>query len=460
MTTLLGLILALQVAEASLTGRITDSSGSPLPSVRILLAGSEGSVSGETDAQGSFVLKGLRRGASYHYFIRDDVHFQVQGDWNGEARLDRMMVEATLLSGRVVDANGEPVGDARLGFAHVSKGSGGGGGSPFKTGPDGRFLARVPSRDTNRVLLNANGFLALEREISLEKDGAIVREMDLGTLRLERGRRARGRVVDGATGLPLGGARLTYQESQDPAGDFHPRLDRERVTSAGDGVFEFRAIPPDADLSLLVEKDGYARRVLTLPRDESDPVEVAMTVGGRVEVTVCGSPAEISRSVVDVEVPGTPTPFFSRPLDADGRYVFENVTPGRVFVLRSWRAGDGVMTSGMASDSRSEVRVEEGTTSRARIACGVTPVAGIVFVDGKPAADVLISVTTGRVGRGVSALTDAAGHFEVRVDVAGSYSAWAVSPRLVSREPCAVPDAGRSDCVFELRSPASKETRP
>jgi hypothetical protein len=228
------------------------------------------------------------------------------------------------------------------------------------------------------------------------------------------------------------------------------------LTSAEDGAFEFQAIPQDAAVNLLVEKDGFARLLRPLSRNETAPVEVVMTAGGRIEVKVCGSPAEISRSVVDVEVPGLPTPIFNRPLDAEGGYVFENVTPGKVLVLRSWRVQDGFMVSAAASDGRTEVTVEEGATSRARIACGPIPVAGVVFVDGRPAAGVVVSVTTGRMGRGVSALTDSAGRFQARLDVPGNYSASVSSLRLFSRETCAVPDGGRPDCIFELRAPSSK----
>jgi hypothetical protein len=75
--------------------------------------------------------------------------------------------------------------------------------------------------------------------------------VDLGTVRLTKGRSVRGRVVDEVTGLPLGGARFQVESDGEEEGET-----LAQGFSAQDGTFELPALERRSFL-LTVTQETY-----------------------------------------------------------------------------------------------------------------------------------------------------------------------------------------------------------
>ncbi|NBD08441.1 carboxypeptidase regulatory-like domain-containing protein [Corallococcus sp. c25j21] len=75
--------------------------------------------------------------------------------------------------------------------------------------PDGRFAIPLPEDRTWHVTVSAKGFLGLERYIEMSPG----QDIDLGTVKLLRGRNVRFVVLDEATRAPLAGTRVSIELS-------------------------------------------------------------------------------------------------------------------------------------------------------------------------------------------------------------------------------------------------------
>lgn len=169
------------------------------------------------------------------------------------------------LSGRVVRADGTPVTHFRVR------------GTPVKSA-DGAF--RVPVEQAGRLHLRieAPDFAAHLREV----DVAPGEDVDLGEVRLEKGRRIHGLLVNAETSEPLQGALLRLRLADMPSDPRKPPV--LSVATAFDGTFSFE----EADsrpLVLEVEHNGY--RPLRQPVGAGDQLlELRLSRGARVDVTV------------------------------------------------------------------------------------------------------------------------------------------------------------------------------
>jgi protocatechuate 3,4-dioxygenase beta subunit len=196
-------------AEAALSGRITDSEGSPLrgaevravdPAWRDLRSGERVAVS---DQEGRWRLGSLRAG---RYILSASLPWQ-PGASQREAEAPAEGVGFVLggsgsLVGRVVEAgSGAPIGSFRLGLVPAVAGEG----APIPErefgDPDGAFLLEDMSPGTYVYRVRAAGYLAAGGSVRVESgvagEGLLIE--------LERGRSVLARVTD-TRGRPLPGA--------------------------------------------------------------------------------------------------------------------------------------------------------------------------------------------------------------------------------------------------------------
>ncbi|MGD2174868.1 MAG: carboxypeptidase regulatory-like domain-containing protein, partial [Candidatus Brocadiaceae bacterium] len=178
------------------------------------------------------------------------------------------------LRGRVTDAEGNPIADARvmLGadrFGLLREPS-------TNTDEEGRFAFDSVSPTVQTVTAYARGYAPDLRRVKVSAEAEPL------TFRLDRGHTIRGRVV-GPDGTPLEGAGVAADTWRDCRPNFwEARTDAE-------GRFEWNSAPPDAVL-FHVYKQGYmSKRDLTLTAREE---------GYRIQMQ---RPLEVSGTVTDAE---------------------------------------------------------------------------------------------------------------------------------------------------------------
>ena len=128
----------------TITGRFTDHTGAPVGGIQAVaseLTGSEAAGSDETDADGRYTITGLPLGLYRVDFDPDRSAFESYDDGYhhvpaGETvTVDRQLVQASVLRGRLVDAAGRPVprGEVAIGSSDYSE----------PLGADGRWSQKV-----------------------------------------------------------------------------------------------------------------------------------------------------------------------------------------------------------------------------------------------------------------------------------------------------------------------------
>ncbi|WP_164010971.1 MSCRAMM family protein [Pyxidicoccus trucidator] len=161
-------------------------------------------------------------------------------------------------------------------------------------GPDG---APIPSFQVNSFRINDEGGAFAypidslpSGELVFEAEGVAVRvlrlephegdgDLDLGVVRMSRGRALRGRVVDAETGQPLSEASL---ELFARANETSPGVYLQSIEE--DGTFEMPQVDLEA-FQVTATAEGYRRQRLT-PGPGQEELTVRMDPGARVEVTV------------------------------------------------------------------------------------------------------------------------------------------------------------------------------
>lgn len=270
---------------------------------------------------------------------------------------------------------------------------------------------------------------------------------------LEKTDSMRGKVVSAESGEPLADVMVALVTKADRLRlDHHVEFDSSfravdeftgiHATSGPDGAFEISqtapasAAPADTDLLLFRRGGGFhyipdAASVLT------DGVELPLPAAGTIEgqVTVAGEPVASTPVHVSWTAPGDQPMSYDLPFgfggqittDADGRFRFAGIGPGRYRVARV-RHFDG--PSGRSSMSTNfdaeEIVVLPGETVTHDFIrpAGHTISGQAVDADGKPAANCMINLTRSGVqsNQTDADMSDADGRFEFRHVQPGNYS--------------------------------------
>ncbi|WP_223643087.1 carboxypeptidase-like regulatory domain-containing protein [Corallococcus sp. EGB] len=143
---------------------------------------------------------------------------------------------------------------------------------------DGRFALPLPEDRTWQVTVSAKGFLGLERFVEMSPG----QDIDLGTVKLLKGRKVRFDILDEATRAPLAGARVTidlsyalnvwpYEVAMPPS--FHGNLDMT-------GTVEFEDLPISPIHFKVMTEEGQPYRE-GIVETRQDVVTVTLPAPGR-----------------------------------------------------------------------------------------------------------------------------------------------------------------------------------
>ncbi|WP_434300991.1 carboxypeptidase regulatory-like domain-containing protein [Corallococcus exiguus] len=209
-------------------GMTVDSAGQPVPAVRIqacllledvpawqtdapdCFPGGEGGILSGLD--GRFVFNHLTASAYRLIAWKEGEAFAPSRSRGGTPDTTALLVTAgkedvrlvlerrPRLRGQVVSDNGTPLP------CEVRERS------PWVHAPDGTFELPLPEDGPARIQVRAKGFLDLQREFVVSPGT----DIDLGTLRMSRGRTVRFRVLDEATRAPLAGVSVGFDPLSDP----------------------------------------------------------------------------------------------------------------------------------------------------------------------------------------------------------------------------------------------------
>jgi len=430
---------------ASIAGKVVDQRERPVEGVRVRGLAIDGSSPGPaptadawpvfTDAEGRFLLDGLRAGRTFRIWTnRADRPrasagpFEVQAGANRDSLLI-VMPEGAAIAWRLVDPDDEPLDEFEL-YLHRSEDRSEIG---FLSRPvademieelaPGAFRSSRHHAGHYELLIVPSGFSEIRRTQVLLNSGEVT---DLGTLSAEKGRTLSGRIAD-PDGLPVAGA--TVQ-----AWDGGPVSTASRHTSSDDeGRYSIDGLR-DAVVTLYVEADGYFGSKHDVDATES-VFDVTLDPAAGITGTVLleseddSVPEQFSIRVYDeadtVSTSGAvglaKQQGFATP---DGSFRVGELTPGTYTVeARSWGWGGkrrgGIAVVAKETTEIGTLRLAPGKTLRGRVvaASDATPVPGAtVELHDRPGWQ--LKVEHGLIGAAVS---DDSGIFEVAGVVAGEY---------------------------------------
>lgn len=202
---------------------------------------------------------------------------------------------------RLVDPNHRP----------VEKFSVGRGDPPPDAHPDGRFERSLFGETDEVLVVRAPGYAPLQRRLQAKRGESI----DLGELTVTPSRRVQGRVVEGGSNQPVGGAEVSFGV---PHGD-----SLHRARTRPDGTFELLDVAREGG-TLYAEHPKYQRSKTELAASQ-DQVTVTLSQGLQLSGAVITRDGREPRDFA-VEAHGS-----SRTVTApvvDGRYTLDSLEPG------------------------------------------------------------------------------------------------------------------------------------
>lgn len=375
----------------------------------------------DVEPDGTFVLPGLKAGATYTVWAGQSSHGNFRSDpcsaevvaVAGDENVQLSYRGGSTLRFTVVDAKtGEAIPELKVDHSWVT---GGRGGiqipSSRKRTYRGGEVEITPLRPSNppavlKVSVSASGFRSVELTPSIPAEG----EVNLGQVQLTptatlavRVESADGQPIEGAKvaiSSPSGGALGGFRSASSPGGEvrsisvtyssgssggggssvqnidelLNGLSESVKGTTDENGVCEL-ALPDLKTATLTVAAKGYAissEADLPLPRSGSAEHAVVLTAGGRVELTVVTSDGNPAPDV-SVEHDGERRKFTS---DSQGRIVLENLRPGQHHFRLAKKETPGMVflavsdsDSGSGDDMRdwTPVLVSEGETARATL---------------------------------------------------------------------------------------------
>ncbi|MBL8112576.1 MAG: carboxypeptidase regulatory-like domain-containing protein, partial [Acidobacteria bacterium] len=438
--------IALQAGKL-VEGRVVDDLGSPVEGARIRL--SSGAVGdgfarmATTGTDGGFSFSGYPTGEPMKWIASEKSHIRKMGDWSGETRLEIVLERAQTVKGRLVDESGDPVARVRIEPLYLAE-DGVTTQYPWNkttSGEDGAFSFFREFPDLVVLTIDASGFERKRVESPAVVAGT-TDDLDLGDIVLSRGRSIRGTVTDAETGAPIPLAQVSGLV--DPENEDSVLSSLGPVSAGEDGRYELSGVPGrEAPLVLVARSKGYAASTQTVATS-AETVDFRLGKGGRIEVRVCGSPAELRSGQMTARL----GPFFGSGLSqtSPGLFVGEGLEPGPTTV--TWRLSlpvpGGYAYIAKTQDERL-VTVEAGKTATASFGCDGVVVSGTMTLLGVPLGGVTFVLEGPAKAIGV---TEADGRFQVRVPLEGRFV-----PEIFGRKPPAGKRFTAGDC--DVRAPAA-----
>jgi hypothetical protein len=261
--------------------------------------------------------------------------------------------EGAILRGRVVDvATREPVRKFTLQF-HWDRSTGAREAPPAKTfeTDDGRFEWET-TPGVWALIATARGYQRFELEGLQLKQGATTQEI---LVPLRHGHTVQGRVYDEASGAGIAAASVNFRESETHRFAPNWRIRQQfAVRTKKNGSFVLDGVAPGRT-TLSAYADGYAgREVEVVVGDETEPVEIALFVGGSISgrLTAADGVTPIAGSaglyVLD-EGHGS-----SSRTKESGEFSFSNLPPGRYRVTGQSDEGSAEQEITLAANERIE----------------------------------------------------------------------------------------------------------
>jgi protocatechuate 3,4-dioxygenase beta subunit len=239
-----------------------------------------------------------------------------------------------------------------------------------KSDARGRFKLEYPPQNAPTLLrIRARGFVSLERTLGPKPRAGT--EM-LGNVRLLRGQRLAGRVVD-SRGTPVEGATVRAEPGA-PGTDVHFTVG----TSLHDGSFELADCPPGL-VQVSVRARGYGEARVT--HTPGRPLEVRLLPGVDLPLVLI-DPSGFGIAGVEVTIQSIGTPEqLQRSLtsDADGRALFEGLN-ARLWNVRTahpdYRPAPGSKVTASGNEERLTLKPWPAITGTVRTPGGEPPPAG------------------------------------------------------------------------------------
>ena len=425
-------------SETVLAGTVSDAEGRPLPGVAVTAAGLPPALPqgpacearGETGADGGFRLAVRRLPVTYEILaVRDGFAPAIAtapGDEpaGGLGPLRITLSRGRDAAGRVTDGGGRPIAGAHVSVRRIRSIGGASGGlgrlgtSGFpddrlysaRSGADGHFtLAHLPLDGRLELDLRAPG-IALPmtgKAIALAAAGdrgILAPPADLGTFVLPAGGELAGRVAD-PEGRPIAGAAVWLSAAKNlPTEEDNAAFESAgpAATTAADGRFAVRGVGGLRAVSVCAP--GHLPAWF-LAEETPEPLEIelrpAASLAGRV-VDEAGRPVAGAAVAyepawtgpAEVEPPAGPCGGPSRvTTDADGRFAFPLVPPGRArlraeakgFLRTAWQPVVSATAAAGAPGAPVELRLSRGALLAGRVStdAGLPSPGALVQVDGE-----------------------------------------------------------------------------
>ena len=385
-------------AGLAIRGRVTDVDGVGIGGARVTATAESAApyspFEATSDADGGFAARGLEDDAyelvaSAPGFARASATARA-GDQDVELRLEA----AGEIGGRVVDADGRPVAEARVRAEPADASS----------RPRGRVLGSVEDEEGRFLLRDvAAGSWILRAETrgrgEASRPGVRVvagRTTDAGTLVLDRGGVIRGTVVDtDGSGIP--GATVQAER------DLRSRGGRLQARSESGGRFELPGVPPGR-FAVFASHPAFASSEPVVaevePEAEPEAVRLVLPRGGRIEGQAFhrdGRAFLEGRIMTSGLGPALRGAGSDAPIGDDGWFSIDHLPPGRTQVnLMAWTPSSPMVSgpsanilTGVASRDV-EVRDDETATVDFRVRDVV--VSGQVTRGDRPVPGVRVSV--------------------------------------------------------------------
>jgi protocatechuate 3,4-dioxygenase beta subunit len=429
----------------AIEGRVVGADGIPVPEARVVAFKTSGGmmsfaateqIESTSDAEGRFMVAGLGEGVY-------DVFATAPGFGRAEptpAEAGARNVTLTLkpagsIRGAVVDPEGRAVTSYRA-MARSPESRGWGGGSEADE-ENGTFVLESVAEGEYVVEIVAPDFVS-EAVSGVRVTGGSI--TDVGTIRLRRGGRLEGTVVD-ASGTPVAGATVQARQSGQRSFRFY---DTGSASTDRSGGFRIGGLP-DGKVDVVATHPSYAEgRVegIEIDSDRTAPSEVQVVLkrGGALEGHVRSRDgtgiAERAIQVVPVRT-GTP----SRPWSwqrtqslPDGSFRFDHVEAGPAEVGLMWSE-----THLSYTIQTEQVEIVEGETAYLELFSRRVLVQGQVRRGGSALAGVEVELRAKDAGMGPSvsypggsgppvsgplylmALSGEDGYYELLVDKPGEY---------------------------------------